>query len=91
MKELIAAPSVQIRCRLTAFRAGSSDPYIPHSRTPIRRHIDLIDRYEIVEQQDGCFAVAIVMTDRTKVVPGFPTLEQAQEWIDRRGRERAND
>ena len=50
-----------------------------------------MERYEIVEQQDGCFAVAIVMTDRTKVVPGFPTLEQAQEWIDRRGRERAND
>jgi hypothetical protein len=39
--------------------------------------------HRVVQQADGGFAVHIVTTAGTKVVPGFPTAEQAQEWITR--------
>jgi hypothetical protein len=36
--------------------------------------------YRVVKD-DGGYAVHIVTIQKTKVVPGFPTAEQAQEWI----------
>jgi hypothetical protein len=36
--------------------------------------------YRVVKD-DGGYAVHIVTIQQTKVVPGFPTAEQAQEWI----------
>ena len=39
--------------------------------------------HRVVEQDDGGFAVHIVTEHGTRVVPGFPTADQAQEWITR--------
>lgn len=47
--------------------------------------------YRVVEQEDGGSAVHIVTTVRTKVVPGFPTCDQAQQWIERELSKRPND
>jgi hypothetical protein len=47
--------------------------------------------YRVVEQGDGGAAVHIVTTARTKVVPGFPTGDQAQQWIDCELSKRPND
>lgn len=47
--------------------------------------------HRVVEQVDGGFAVHILTRDRTKIVPGFPTPHQAQQWIDRELGNRPND
>jgi hypothetical protein len=47
--------------------------------------------YRVVEQEDGGFAVHVVSSDKKKIVPGFPTSDQAQQWIDRELGNRPND
>jgi hypothetical protein len=44
-----------------------------------------------VVRQDGGFAVHILTRSGTKVVPGFPTAEKAQEWITREMARRETD
>jgi hypothetical protein len=46
--------------------------------------------YRVVEQEDGGLAVHVLTRERTKVVPGFPTSDQAQQWIDRELSKRPN-
>jgi len=55
----------------------------------IDRAADEIHR--VVQQEDGGFAVQIVRAGGTRVVPGFPTSDQAQQWIDRALGHRAAD